>query len=152
MRCQSCGHVSDSGIFVHDGVDATTMSGYGGQCPACGGDAELLTGVVNVTRAGDLEMVSGPQWSWDLVRELGSTLRRVVEERPADPIAPIETVVPELGSDLRRVTAGWTAERIIALVSGILGILSFAGVDAKDSAEAMQSLMQTIAEYVANAR
>jgi len=53
-------------------------------CPVCGRMADFLEGRLNVTDGG-IELVSGPQWSAALIRELGLALRRIPRDRALRP-------------------------------------------------------------------
>lgn len=90
-----------------------------------------MEGRFNVTD-GAINMISGPQWSWDLVEELRLTLRQIVEDPPADPIAPIAKVSPALARDLEQVRdkRNLTTREVLTLLAEILGVLGFFGVSA----------------------
>ena len=150
-RCTSCGHTfqPQSGIFIESSTHVT-MSNNTTICPRCGGRAKFIEGRFNVTD-GAIELLSGPQWSFDLVEGLRLTLRRIVDERPADPVAAVGVVAPVLASDIDRVTRGWSWERKIALIGGILGILGYVGITPENAVEHAPGLMQQVAELLREA-
>lgn len=152
-RCRDCAHVWDgAGAVGLSGGAQVWNFGVTTRCPKCGGVADVSDGHFTTDADDSLVMLSGPDWSRDFIGLLRATLEQVIRGAPSDPIAPIEEVAPGLASDLRRRTIGWTPERVITLVSGILGILSFAGIDAQTSAHAIRQLMTAVADYIINAR
>lgn len=127
-RCTRCGLAfTDSGIEVSDSRDMQFSSNMT-DCPNCGAPARILDGRFHVVDEG-IVMLSGPQWSWDLVSELRLALRRIVEERPADPVAELAKTSPELATEVARITHFWTYDNVIKLITVICAVLGvvFAG-------------------------
>lgn len=104
-RCTRCGHQfqPEGGIFVADGSMRNTFSNNSVRCPQCGGRALFVEGELNVVDGG-IEMLSGPQWSWDLVEELRLSLKRAIDTNH-DPTGALESV-PEVQNAFRRATKG----------------------------------------------
>ena len=117
-----------------------TFSGNTIFCPYCGGRARVMDGTFNV-RAGAIEMLEGPAWSWDLVEELGLTLRRIVEVQPPDPVGAIAEVSPELSRDVERATEGWPFDRKIALIAALVAVVTADYGQVADLLQAMAAVL-----------
>jgi hypothetical protein len=107
-ECTQCGHrfQPERGISIDESSNIT-IGQYTTRCPECHGIARGLSGTFNV-KSGAIEMLEGPDWSWDLVAGLGLALRRAVTEDLPDPLAPVVRASPEFAA---QVTA--------AVVSGL---------------------------------
>lgn len=113
-RCRRCGRaVEGAGGIKFSGGSTVRILGSGSTvvCPHCGGTADLALGHYTADAADSLVLVSGPQWTIDIIQELAAGLRRIVDEKPADP----EGALRDLNSDLAdrveaAVRAGLAAE------------------------------------------
>lgn len=104
-------------------------------CPHCGGTVNLLDGTFDVVD-GRFRVLSAPQWSVDLLRELRLALEQATTDPMEDPIAHVGSVSPEFAGRLRRITRGWTRSQKLALLALILALLEWAGVDPGDIRDA----------------
>ncbi|MCM0622521.1 hypothetical protein [Nocardioides bruguierae] len=102
-----------------------------------------MSGQINVALGG-VEMVAGPQWSWDLVEELRLTLRRVVETRPADPDAVVAGTSPELAEQARVATSGWSRSDKLSLYTLILVAITADYSNVATVAAAVQALFHHV--------
>lgn len=100
-QCSRCGKrfQPQGGIYIENATNIT-FSNTTTSCPECGGVAYYVEGNLNVV-AGAIEMVAGPEWSWDLVRRLGLALVRIRDEEPDDPEAELDEVDARLGRAVR---------------------------------------------------
>lgn len=124
-KCSRCGYeFAPNAIRVAEGVRDFTVSNVTVNCPRCGAlDARMLEGQLNV-RDGAFEMVSGPQWSWDLIDSLRGGLREIVEEQPQDPIRALAKVNPEVAEDVQAATQGMSRKAKLAVLSALLTLLA----------------------------
>lgn len=105
-RCVRClrpatGH---GGVHLSDVVDFRASDNIlKGGCSHCGGDVQLLEGRLNVVD-GAFEMLSGPDWSWEVVEQLKLRLRRAAQEGNADAVRDVD---PTFANTLERATRDW---------------------------------------------
>lgn len=148
-RCNSCGHTFQGGIDIGTATNLR-MGQNTTSCPRCGSNAHLIEGTMNVAD-GAIEMLSGPQWSWDLIDELRLTLRRIVENSPAEPISPVRQIAPALARDVETVrdARGMTTRQVIELLAEILTVLTGVGYMV-ENADQIYDLMQRVASVIAS--
>lgn len=112
-------------------------------CPHCGGTVNLLDGTFDVVD-GRFRVLSAPQWSVDLLRELRLALEQATTDPMEDPIAHVGSVSPEFAGRLRRITRGWTRDQKLNLLTVLFAALAFFGVDAGDVTDAAREAMEKI--------
>lgn len=124
----ACGLNFQPNTIEMDGVMDARFINAGTICPDCGSPAKFIEGRMNV-RDGGIELLSGPQWSVDLIDELRLALVRaegllgegvaekVVERRLHE---DIDAVAPGLSKRLRRPSH----ESVATWVGAIAGVLA----------------------------
>lgn len=163
-RCQRCGRsVADVPLIDIEGTVTNLEVGSAVQvagCVYCGGDVQAIEGRMHVTD-GAIEMVSGPQWSWDLVEALGLALKQVVERQPADPIAAVAETSPLFASQIelavgRALDQSWKKpsrsrrrELAFATIGAILTLLNTDGQLVRHNAEEVKDAVADVLQYVA---
>lgn len=94
--CTDCGHRFGTPFpFLGPNATRVTITGSTAECPRCHGRAQIFDASFNIDQ-GRIEMLSGPEWSWELVRSLNQALRTAVQNPLPNPLAPVAEASPEL--------------------------------------------------------
>ena len=162
-RCTHCGHQfldNDNIVFEGDATDVVVNAAQT-VCPKCGALAQYVQGRMNV-QDGGFEMLSGPQWSWDLVDELRLTLKRAPKEDPANPLRPVATVDPQVADaidhavreGLHRSAVKNTSKNRKKLTRGVLmalfAVLSYDYGNTEQNVLTVRSTAEAVLRYVAH--
>jgi hypothetical protein len=146
-RCLRCGlQFQGSGIRIDGDVQDLTLGPNTETCPRCGGRAQIVEGVFNV-QAGGFEMVSGPDWSWDLIENLRLGLRRIVDEEPADPVRELAKVDATFAKDVKQATRGLTRRQKLAVMGALWGALNTDYSTIEANVEAVLKVLQYVASH-----
>ena len=123
-ECTACGRrwQPANGIWIEDATQATFQGNTYSGCPDCGGSARFVDGTFDVAD-GAIDMISGPQWSWELVDALRLALQRTVADE-TDPGTAIAAVVPEVGHDFEVATRGKSREFKLGVAAFVFGLIT----------------------------
>lgn len=142
-RCRGCGLTWQPNAIMVENSTNTTISGSRVNCPNCGTWADLLEGTFDVQN-GAVAMKSGPQWSWDLVGQLGLALKVAVDAR-IDPVPLVAAVDASVGQELAKATSGMSLDRVLTIVSLLYSALA---TDYAQVGENLNGFRDTIAALI----
>jgi hypothetical protein len=109
--------------------------------------AQFIEGTFDVQH-GAIAMKAGPQWSFDLVNQLGLALR-VALDGHLDPVPLVSKVDPVIGAELERATTGMSFDRVIALIGLLYAALATDYTQVGDNATALRDAVVTLIRFIA---
>lgn len=146
-RCRQCDWTGqpDVGLNV-SGVQGLTLRNITVPCPRCGGPAEVIEGRFNVVD-GAIDMLSGPAWTADLIRDLRLALVRSIEQG-TDPAAELDQVDPRAGRAFRAALFDKPANLAHTLAGYILGSIVTDYTVARGNILAVVQAVNDVLKYV----
>jgi hypothetical protein len=146
--CTRCGHVwqPTGGIDVENST-GVTFSNVTTDCPACGGVARFIEGTFDVHH-GAIAMKAGPQWSFDLVNQVGLALKVAIDGN-LDPVPLVSKVDPVVGAELERSITGMPLDRVLALVGLLYSALATDYIQFGDNVTALRDALVTMIRFIA---
>lgn len=117
--CPNCGNKFESYAIGGRNSYGTTVINGREQCPRCGAMARTMEGSFKFDDRGEVTMLSGPQWSFELVREMQQRMREIervaqskkYEDAEAEALieeilSEVESSNPAVAAEYRKVTEG----------------------------------------------
>lgn len=141
-RCDTCGTVFPSGIYVENSTDVTFSGGRSGPCPRCGGMGSLIANNTTIDVIGDRVTVKRGWISPENLAVVASSFERfqAVQDNRLQVEAQIADTFPQLRSKVQTMSN----ERLLLLISMLLALMATWQNNPPSMDTAVQQVEQTM--------
>lgn len=141
-RCDTCGTVFPSGIYIENSTDITFSGNRSGPCPRCGGMGSLIANNTTIDVIGDRVTVKRGWISPENLAVVASSFERF---RTAQDNRPqVEAQIADTFPQLRSKVQTMSNERLLLLISMLLALMATWQNNPPSMDTAVQQVEQTM--------